>query len=119
MTIHQAKGLEFEHVFIVGLEEGFYPSNMSLGSKEEIEEERRILYVAITRAKTNCYISFANKRIMGHELRKRAISRFVEEINNSELIQIYNPPKYEEYRQEKIKLDSIEKIINNKKKFNS
>ena len=117
MTIHQAKGLEFEYVFVVGLEEGFYPSNMSLGNEEEIEEERRILYVAITRAKTNCYISFARRRIMGDELRKRTVSRFVEEIDNGELIQIYNPPKYEEYRQEKIKSDSIEKNINNKKKF--
>jgi len=100
MTIHQAKGLEFKYVFIVGVEEGFYPlSYFDIG--DDLEEERRILYVAITRAKEKCYISYSNERILGNEKVKRNSSRFVCEINNKELVEIYKPHLSEENIEEK------------------
>ena len=104
MTIHQSKGLEFKYVFVVGLEEGFYPiyvSNFDLYD-EEIEEERRILYVAITRAKTNCYLSYANFRQIGDTESKRMISRFVNEINNPDYIQVCQPPLLQDQESSKI-----------------
>ncbi len=62
MTIHSAKGLEFETVFVVGLEENIFPSQMSVGSMKDMEEERRLLYVAITRAERHCYLTWAHTR---------------------------------------------------------
>lgn len=62
MTIHAAKGLEFPTVFVVGLEENIFPSQMSVGTPRELEEERRLLYVAITRAEKHCYLSWAHSR---------------------------------------------------------
>ena len=115
MTIHQAKGLEFKYVFIVGLEEGFYPSYLSSFSEEEIEEERRILYVAITRAKTNCYLSYANERLMGDETKKRVVSRFIDEIMvNRELIEIYQSSSYEKYQKRNIRIEMKKKKENEK-----
>lgn len=64
MTIHAAKGLEFPTVFVVGLEENVFPSMMSVGTPKELEEERRLLYVAITRAEKHCYLSWAHSRWM-------------------------------------------------------
>ncbi len=64
MTIHAAKGLEFSTVFVVGLEENIFPSLMSVGTPKELEEERRLLYVAITRAEKHCYLSWAHTRWM-------------------------------------------------------
>ena len=114
MTIHQAKGLEFKYVFVIGLEEGYYPSFMSSMSEDEVEEERRILYVAITRAKINCYISYALKRTLGDEERKRETSRFVDEISNGDLVQVFSPPLYYEYIK-KIKIqDETKKKEENK-----
>ena len=119
MTIHQAKGLEFTYVFVVGLEEGFYPCSMCDENDDEIEEERRILYVAITRAKVNCYISYAKRRLIGDETKNRFESRFIKEINNNELIEIYNPPLYEKYWNKNKKLDELNKKNENEifKKF--
>ena len=82
MTIHQAKGLEFKYVFIVGLEEGYYPCGKYVTDEEELEEERRIFYVAITRAKINCYLSYAEERLFETEFKKREESRFLSEIKN-------------------------------------
>ena len=113
MTIHQAKGLEFKYVFIIGLEEGYYPSFLCSGSEDEVEEERRILYVAITRAKINCYISYAHKRASGDEERERVVSRFVDEIFTEDLVQVYSPPLYSLYMEKNKILDEI-KTINNK-----
>lgn len=80
MTMHAAKGLEFPHVFIVGAEEGLFPSLRCIGEHEEMEEERRLCYVAITRAKKTLAISYADQRMLyGHTMNNR-ISRFVEEI---------------------------------------
>lgn len=62
MTIHAAKGLEFKTVFVVGVEENMFPSPLSMNSQREIEEERRLFYVAITRAQRHCYISWAHQR---------------------------------------------------------
>ena len=64
MTMHAAKGLEFPNVFLVGFEEGLFPSNRSMNEPEELEEERRLCYVAITRAKQNLVISYARQRML-------------------------------------------------------
>ncbi len=80
MTMHAAKGLEFNHVFLVGLEDGLFPSMRSIGEQEEMEEERRLCYVAITRAKQTLAISYANQRMLyGHTTMGKP-SRFLEEI---------------------------------------
>ena len=116
MTIHQAKGLEFEYVFIVGLEDGFYPSSLAF-TPEEIEEERRILYVAITRAKINCYLSYSIYRRIGDEESKRTVSPFVEDINDGNLIQLYQPPGYEEFRNQQFRDNYNQKLPYNKKEI--
>lgn len=80
MTVHSAKGLEFETVFIVGAEEGIFPSKRSLDTLEDLEEERRLAYVAITRAKRKLYISHAVRRMMYGSTTMNTVSRFVKEI---------------------------------------
>ena len=80
MTIHSAKGLEFSTVFLPGLEEGIFPGLMSMGDDEEIEEERRLAYVAITRAKKKLYIMNVRERMMFAKTRYNPPSRFLEEI---------------------------------------
>ena len=91
MTIHQAKGLEFKYVFIVGLEEGYYPCGNFVNDEDELEEERRIFYVAITRAKINCYLSYAHERLnYNNEVKIRIQSPFIDEIYDPEYIQIYD-----------------------------
>ena len=81
MTIHASKGLEFPYVFIVGLEENLFPSQLSINSKTELEEERRLFYVAITRAEKQCHISFATSRYKWGNLVYSEPSRFIEEID--------------------------------------
>ncbi len=80
MTIHAAKGLEFDHVYIVGLEEGLFPSMLS-AEEENIEEERRLLYVAITRAKEYCSISFARYRAINGMTEYMIPSRFLRDLD--------------------------------------
>ncbi len=80
MTVHSAKGLEFHTVFIAGLEEGIFPSGRSITEDDRLEEERRLAYVAITRAKENLYISYATQRMLYNQLNMNAPSRFLEEI---------------------------------------
>ncbi len=80
MTIHAAKGLEFPVVFVGGLEEGLFPNAMSLNTREELEEERRLFYVAITRAKARLYLSYANTRYRFGQLVQSDSSRFIAEI---------------------------------------
>ncbi|MFM2135217.1 MAG: hypothetical protein RL021_617 [Bacteroidota bacterium] len=80
MTVHAAKGLEFKAVYVVGLEENLFPSQMSLDSREELEEERRLFYVAITRAEEKLTISYANSRYRWGNLISNEPSRFLEEI---------------------------------------
>ncbi|MCH5194456.1 MAG: UvrD-helicase domain-containing protein [Oscillospiraceae bacterium] len=80
MTMHSAKGLEFPTVFIVGMEEGIFPGNRSLDSLEDLEEERRLAYVAITRAKEKLYITHAKQRMLFGSTNRNLISRFAKEI---------------------------------------
>ena len=80
MTLHAAKGLEFPIVFIVGMEEGLFPHSRSLWEKEQMEEERRLCYVGITRAKEILYLTYANKRMIYGETSSNAVSRFIVDI---------------------------------------
>ncbi len=80
MTIHAAKGLEFPCVFAVGLEENLFPSTMSLYDRADLEEERRLFYVAITRAKERLWVTYANSRYRFGSLVQNDPSRFIEEI---------------------------------------
>jgi len=80
MTIHAAKGLEFPCVFAVGLEENIFPSSMSVYDRESLEEERRLFYVVITRAKDRLWISFANSRYRFGSLVQNEPSRFIDEV---------------------------------------
>lgn len=80
MTIHAAKGLEFPHVYIVGLEENLFPSQMALNSREELEEERRLFYVALTRAEKMAYLSYAITRFKFGNVTYSDPSRFISEI---------------------------------------
>lgn len=81
MTIHLAKGLEFPYVFIVGLEEDLFPSAMSMGTRSELEEERRLFYVALTRAEKQAYLTYALSRYRWGKLVDSEPSRFIEEID--------------------------------------
>lgn len=81
MTIHSAKGLEFDHVFVVGVEEGLFPHTNSILDQKEMEEERRLAYVAITRAKKNLYLSHAVSRRYFGSIQRNPISRFIEDID--------------------------------------
>ncbi len=83
MTIHLAKGLEFPYVYVVGLEENLFPSAMSMNTRSEIEEERRLFYVALTRAEKQVYLSFANSRYRWGKLVDCEQSRFIEEIDEN------------------------------------
>jgi DNA helicase-2/ATP-dependent DNA helicase PcrA len=80
MTVHSAKGLEFHAVFLGGLEEGLFPHEQSLLEKDGLEEERRLAYVAITRARKRLYLSFAQTRMLHGQTRYSLPSRFLEEI---------------------------------------
>ena len=85
MTIHAAKGLEFPCVFVVGLEENLFPSSMSLYDRADLEEERRLFYVAITRAKDRLWVTYANSRYRFGQLVQNDASRFIEEIPGAHL----------------------------------
>lgn len=91
MTMHAAKGLEFPYVFIVGLEEGIFPSDMSRWQPDDLEEERRLCYVGITRAKKELYLSSAASRLLYGQTRRNPPSRFVEEIEPGLLNQQSSP----------------------------
>ena len=80
MTMHAAKGLEFPHVFLVGFEDGLFPGMRALGDREEMEEERRLCYVAITRAKKNLTITHARQRMLYGRTNAAMASRFLKEI---------------------------------------
>jgi len=85
MTIHSAKGLEFPVVYIVGMEENLFPSQLSLNSREDLEEERRLFYVALTRAREKVFLSFANTRYRWGSVVHCEPSRFIDEIDNKYL----------------------------------
>ena len=81
MTVHSAKGLEFRNVFVVGLEEGLFPSSMVGDSPRALEEERRLFYVAITRAEEHCFLSYAKSRIRFGKMEFCSPSRFLNDID--------------------------------------
>ncbi len=85
MTIHLAKGLEFPYVYIVGMEEDLFPSGMSMNTRSELEEERRLFYVALTRAEKQAYLTFTLSRYRWGKLVDAEPSRFIEEIDDKYL----------------------------------
>ena len=97
MTIHLAKGLEFPYVFIVGLEEDLFPSAMSLNTRSELEEERRLFYVALTRAEHQAYLTYAQSRYRWGKLTDTEPSRFIEEIDST-YIEYLNPGESSNYK---------------------
>lgn len=110
MTIHAAKGLEFENVFVVGLEEGIFPHINSLLDTKELEEERRLCYVALTRARSKLYILNARRRMLFGRDQINPPSRFIAEIGEETVIKAFVEPKeeviikasQEMYREEKV-----------------
>lgn len=89
MTIHAAKGLEFGCVFVGGVEETLFPSAMSINTREELEEERRLFYVAVTRAKERLWLTYANSRYRFGQLVQNEPSRFIEEMPEESLDKSY------------------------------
>ncbi|MEZ4817926.1 MAG: 3'-5' exonuclease [Flavobacteriaceae bacterium] len=85
MTVHLAKGLEFPYVYIVGMEEDLFPSAMSMNTRAELEEERRLFYVALTRAEKQAFLTYAQTRYRWGKLMDAEPSRFIEEIDESYL----------------------------------
>jgi len=96
MTIHQAKGLEFKHVFIVGLEENLFPNSFSMNSRDDLEEERRLFYVALTRAEQRSTLTFAATRFHRGSLVNTEPSRFIEEIDPQFLEMIGSTSQFRE-----------------------
>lgn len=96
MTMHSAKGLEFPTVFIVGAEEGIFPGNRSMDTQEDMEEERRLAYVAITRAKENLFITYAKQRMLFGFTNRNLISRFAKEIGKDYVEKIDSTVRTEE-----------------------
>ena len=92
MTVHAAKGLEFKHVHIVGLEEQLFPSQMAMESRAELEEERRLFYVALTRAEKTCTLSYALTRFKWGQVMQGDPSRFLEEIDEDCITLPQNAP---------------------------
>ena len=82
MTVHSAKGLEFPYVFVVGMEENLFPSGGMLAAPQDVEEERRLFYVALTRAEKVVYLSFAQERMRNGQHESNSVSRFLKEIDS-------------------------------------
>ncbi|MEY4675094.1 MAG: hypothetical protein RL148_2878 [Planctomycetota bacterium] len=80
MTVHAAKGLEFDHVYITGLEDGLFPSMRAMEDKDGLEEERRLMYVALTRARQSLFLSSARERMVAGAMERSTVSRFLKEI---------------------------------------
>ena len=91
MTVHSAKGLEFPCVILPGMEEGMFPSSQSMSLPEEMEEERRLAYVAITRAKRELYCTYARERLIYGKTQFNRISRFLEEIPEKDCVHEHLP----------------------------
>ena len=108
MTIHLAKGLEFDNVFIVGLEESIFPHFNSFGNNEQMEEERRLCYVAITRARKNLWFVNAETRVIYGKTTKNPESRFIKEISD----------KYIESTKKEIKIETNLKNVDTSIEYN-
>lgn len=93
MTMHAVKGLEFDVVFITGLEEGLFPHSNSMFDESELEEERRLFYVAITRAKKVLYLTNARSRMLFGQIKSNLPSRFIEEINQEDVEKLFEENK--------------------------
>ncbi|MEZ5196218.1 MAG: 3'-5' exonuclease [Bacteroidales bacterium] len=118
MTIHAAKGLEFPFVYIVGMEENLFPSIQSLGSRADLEEERRLFYVALTRAETKATLSFAENRYRWGNLTICEPSRFLDEIDK-QYLEFPQRPKVKEVSKPKTQSAFITPVPNrNLKKLN-
>lgn len=102
MSVHSAKGLEFKSVFVVGLEENLFPSYMALSESNNVDEERRLFYVAITRAEELLCLTFANSRYQYGQMRYNDPSRFLEEISEKNLDSIISITKKPEFPEPKI-----------------
>ena len=87
MIVHSAKGLEFENVFLIGMEEGVFPHSNSFFDDEALEEERRLCYVAITRAKKKLWLVNAHKRLLFGNDSYNKPSRFIDEINPNNIVE--------------------------------
>lgn len=115
MTIHSAKGLEFPCVFLPGMEENIFPSFQTLINQDEIEEERRLAYVAVTRAKKNLYITHVRERMLNGKTNSNELSRFAEEIP-TELCDrdddISGDSEFRQMRQKLIKQKPINYFVN-------
>jgi DNA helicase-2/ATP-dependent DNA helicase PcrA len=93
MTMHAVKGLEFDIVFVTGLEEGLFPHVNCMEDAKELEEERRLFYVAITRAKQVLYLTNARSRLLFGQIKSNMPSRFIEEINEEDLEKLFEETK--------------------------
>ena len=93
MTIHSAKGLEFDNVFLIGMEDGIFPSSRSLDNEDDMEEERRLAYVAVTRAKKQLYVTSAGRRMIFGQTQHNVTSRFIREIGKEHYIKQDNYTK--------------------------
>ena len=93
MTTHAVKGLEFDVVFVTGLEEGLFPHSNSMNDDKELEEERRLFYVAITRAKKVLYLSNARSRVLFGQIQSNVPSRFISEINKDDIENMFEENK--------------------------
>ena len=105
MTVHSVKGLEFSHVFVVGLEEGIFPHMNSLMENSEVEEERRLMYVAITRAKDDLHLINARRRLLFGNEQVNPASRFISEIS-PDLLESNTSPE-ETKKEEKIEVGEM------------
>lgn len=114
MTVHAAKGLEFKNVIIVGVEEELFPSKMSSDTLAGIEEERRLMYVAITRAQNNCVITFALQRFINGQYRLCTPSRFISDIDSQYLLQSSTTATLREEKDEEIDFDRARYEFNNR-----
>lgn len=103
MTIHSAKGLEFSHVHVVGMEENLFPSQLSLNSRSDLEEERRLFYVAITRAEKSLTLSYSASRYRWGNLISSEPSRFLEEIDPATLEAIAPKSRNQEFESDEVR----------------
>ena len=94
MTLHAAKGLEFPIVFMIGMEEGLFPHSRSIMDKNQLEEERRLCYVGMTRAKQKLFLSYARQRLFFGQRSSNMISRFILELPENVISQNLNLPDF-------------------------
>ena len=111
MTVHAVKGLEFDYVFMTGVEEGLFPHSNSLYSESEIEEERRLCYVAITRAREKLFITNARSRVLYGMDQVNPVSRFINEIDKS-LLNIENREETSFIHRKEIRKEDL-KVLEN------